>query len=129
MENPAAGLKYRKRKKPIRLTPTFEQFKAIVADIRAQPFNREAGESGDFVEFLALAGLGQAEVAAINHSDVDLQAGRVAIYRRKTDVGFVIRFFRRCVHWLRNSANARSTMKGCLRSTKRARRSPMRASD
>jgi integrase len=93
MENPAAGLKYRKRKKPIRLTPTFEQFKAIVADIRAQPFNREAEESGDFVEFLALAGLGQAEVAAIKRSDVDLQAGRVAIYRHKTDVGFVIPIF------------------------------------
>ena len=36
IESPARGLKYRKRENPIRLTPTFEQFKAIVADIRAQ---------------------------------------------------------------------------------------------
>jgi hypothetical protein len=35
------GVKYRKRAKPIRLTPTFEQFKAIVTSIRAQRFNRE----------------------------------------------------------------------------------------
>jgi integrase len=93
MENPAAALTYRKRKKPIRLTPTFEQFKQIVADIRAQKFNREAEESGDFVEFLGLAGLGQAEVASIKRSDVDVDAGRIIIYRHKTDVGFVIPIF------------------------------------
>src|SRR4029077_11300262 len=75
---------------PIRLTPTFEQFQAIVADIHAQRFNREAELSGDFVEFLGLAGLGQAEAAAIKRSDVDLDAGRIIIYRHKTDTGFVI---------------------------------------
>src|SRR5262249_54088933 len=32
-ENPAAALKYHKRQKPIRLTPSFEQFNAIVADV------------------------------------------------------------------------------------------------
>ena len=37
MENPAADLTYRKRKKTIRMTPTYEQFQAIVADVRAQP--------------------------------------------------------------------------------------------
>jgi len=90
MDNPAAHLKYHKRKNPIRLTPTFEQFKGIVADIRAQPFNRDAEDSGDFVEFLGLAGLGQAEAASIKRSDVDLDAGRIIVYRHKTDVGFVI---------------------------------------
>jgi integrase len=90
LESPAGALKYRKRKQPIRLTPSFEQFQAIVADIRAQKFNREAGESGDFVEFLGLAGLGQAEVAGIKRQHVDLDAGRIIIYRHKTDTGFVI---------------------------------------
>jgi integrase len=90
LESPAKGLTYRKRKKPIRLTPSFEQFKAIVADIRAQKFNRESEQSGDFVEFLGLAGLGQAEAAAIKRSDVDLESGRIIIYRHKTDTGFVI---------------------------------------
>jgi integrase len=89
-ESPAKGLTYRTRKTPIRLTPTFEQFNAIVADIRAQRFNADAEESGDFVEFLGLAGLGQAEAASIKRSDVDLDAGRIIVYRHKTDVGFVI---------------------------------------
>ena len=40
--------------KPIRTTPTFEQFNRIVADIRAQRFNADAEQSGDFVEFLGL---------------------------------------------------------------------------
>jgi integrase len=90
VESPAASLKYRTRNKPIRPTPTFEQFKQLVADIRAQKFNREAEQSGDFVEFLGLAGLGQAETAAIKRSDVDLESARIIIYRNKTDVGFVI---------------------------------------
>jgi integrase len=89
-ESPAKDLTYRKRNKPIRLTPTFEQFKAIVADIRAQRFNREAEQSGDFVEFLGLVGLGQAEAAAITRAHVDLEAGRIIVYRRKTDTGFAI---------------------------------------
>ena len=33
-ENPAKDLKYRKRKTPIRLTPSWQEFKAIVAEIR-----------------------------------------------------------------------------------------------
>jgi integrase len=90
LESPASGLTYRKRHKPIRPTPTFEQFKQIVADIRGQRFNAEAEQSGDFVEFLGLAGLGQAEAVSIKRSDVDLQAGRIIVYRHKTDVGFVI---------------------------------------
>src|SRR5215831_15599927 len=90
LESPAKGLTYRKRKQPIRLTPTFEQFQAIVADIRAQRFNREAELSGDFVEFLGLAGLAQAEVAAIKRSDVDLDSGRIIVYRHKTDKGFAV---------------------------------------
>src|SRR5215467_824406 len=90
LESPAKGLTYRKRKQPIRLSPTFEQFQEIVADIRAQRFNQEAEQSGDFIEFLGLAGLGQAEAAAIKRSDVDLGSGRIIIYRHKTDTGFVI---------------------------------------
>ena len=61
-----------------------------MSDIRNQHFNREAEESGDFIEFIGLAGLGQAEAASITRADVDLQAGRIIIYRHKTDVGFVI---------------------------------------
>jgi integrase len=92
-ESPAKDLKYRKRKQPIRPTPTFAQFKAIVDDIRNQRFSADAGESGDFVEFLGLAGLGQAEAASITRADVDLAAGRFIVLRRKTSAGFAVPIF------------------------------------
>jgi integrase len=90
IESPADGLIYRKRKRPIRPTPTFEEFKQIVADVRTQRFNREAEHSGDFIEFLGLAGLGQAEAASITCGHVDMDARRITVYRHKTDTGFTI---------------------------------------
>ena len=90
LESPAAGLKYRKPAKPIRTTPSFEQFKAIVDDIRNQPFSVGAGQSADFAEACGLLGLGQAELSALRRSDVDLNSQRIICHRRKTDTGFVI---------------------------------------
>jgi integrase len=92
-ESPVAHLTYKKRATPIRLTPTLEEFKSIVADIRNQRFNADADESADFVEFLGLAGLGQAEAASIIRADVDLVAGRIVVLRRKTSAGFVVPIF------------------------------------
>jgi integrase len=89
-ENPIAHLKYQKRATPIRLTPTFEQFNQIVANIRSQPFSPDKEQSGDFIEFLGLAGLGQAEAAAIKREHVDLDSARIMIFRHKTDTGFAI---------------------------------------
>ena len=48
-----ATLKIKKAKKPIRQTSTLEEIPAVVADIRARPFNAEARDSGDFVELPA----------------------------------------------------------------------------
>lgn len=89
-ENPARDLKYRKRKKPIRLTPTFEQFNQMVAEIRAQKFNQVAQQSGDFIEFIGLAGLGAAEAASLTPAEVDFEAGHIIAYRHKTDTGFAV---------------------------------------
>ena len=89
-DNPAGSLRYRKRKQPIRDTPTFEQFQQIVANIREQKFNCDAEQSADFVEFLGLAGLGQAEAASIKRKDIDFEAGRIICYRHKMEVGFAI---------------------------------------
>jgi integrase len=89
-ESPAAHLTYRKRATPIRKTPSYDEFKAIVASIRAQKLNRAAEQSADFVEFLGLAGLGQAEVHAITRGDVDLDAGLITTFRHKTKQGFMI---------------------------------------
>jgi integrase len=91
--SPAAHLHSAKREKPIRLTPSFEQFKAIVSDVRAQQFNADAHDSADFLEFLGLAGLGQAEAGALTRVDVDLDAGRIITFRHKTATGFAIPIF------------------------------------
>jgi integrase len=92
-ESPVAGLKYRRPSKPIRDVPTHEQFKAIVDDIRAQKFNPDAQDSADFVEFLGLAGLGQAEASSLTRADVDLDANRFVVMRKKTSVGYVLPVF------------------------------------
>jgi integrase len=91
--SPAAHLRSAKREKPIRLTPTFEQFKAIIADVRAQVFNADAQDSADLLEFLGLAGLGQAEAGSLTLADVDLRNGQIITYRHKTSTGFAIPIF------------------------------------
>ena len=91
--SPAAHLRSVKREKPIRLTPTFEQFNAIIADVRAQVFNADAQDSADFLEFLGLAGLGQAEAASLTPADVDFATGQIITYRHKTSTGFAIPIF------------------------------------
>jgi integrase len=91
--SPAQHLKYAERKKPIRITPTFEQFKAIIADVRVQRLNADAQDSADFLELLGLAGLGQAEASSLTRADVDLQAGRIITFRHKTSTGFAIPIF------------------------------------
>jgi integrase len=91
--SPAAHQRSAKREKPIRLTPTYEQFKAIIADVRAQVFNADPYDSADFLEFLGLAGLGQAEAASLTPADVDFAAGHIITYRHKTSTGFAIPIF------------------------------------
>jgi integrase len=91
--SPAMHLRSVKREKPIRLTPTFEQFKTIIADVRSQVFNADAQDSADFLEFLGLAGLGQAEAGSLTPADVDFVAGQIITYRHKTSTGFAIPIF------------------------------------
>jgi integrase len=89
-KNPTEHLKYFKREEPVRPTPTWEEFNAIVADIRTQPFNADAKDSGDFVEFIGLAGLGQAEAAAMTLADLHFDRGQMTTFRHKTRKGFVV---------------------------------------
>src|SRR5256886_15214802 len=89
--SPAQHLKYLKRETPIRKTPTFEQFQAIVESIRSQKFNgHNADESADFVEFIGLAGLGQAEASNLEWSDVSFEREQITTFRHKTKSGFAI---------------------------------------
>jgi integrase len=89
--SPAANLKKVKLDKPIRRTPTFEQFQRIVESIRSQKFNgHDADESADFVEFIGLAGLGQAEASALTWDDIDWRREQIITFRHKTKAGFAI---------------------------------------
>jgi hypothetical protein len=70
-ESPAAELGEYKREKPIRQTPTWEQYEAIVSEIRSQRLSDTAEHSADVVEFRALAGEGTAETANLMGEHVD----------------------------------------------------------
>jgi integrase len=83
---------------------------------------------GDFIEFIELAGLGQAEVRALTRADVDLDASRIVTYRHKTRQGFAIPIYPQLRLWLRSCAAARRTTSGCSSTMMRRRRSAMRAS-
>jgi integrase len=93
VSNPADGVKWLKRNQPMRLTPTFDQFQQLVADIRSQVFNADARDSGDFIEAMGLLGLGQAELASMKQEHVDLESGRIMVYRSKTRTPFHIPIF------------------------------------
>jgi len=54
--SPAADLKGQRPDTPIRTTPTIEEFKAIVKQIRGQKFSDTAEAAADFVEFMGLVG-------------------------------------------------------------------------
>ena len=91
LRSPAGHLRRSKLPKPIRATPSFEEFQAIVESIRSQKFNgHDAEESADFVEFLGLAGLGKAEAAALRQSDIDWKREKIITFRHKTKSGFAI---------------------------------------
>jgi hypothetical protein len=68
--SPAADVLQAKRETPIRDTPTWDQFRAIVADIRSQRLNADAAASGDFCEFMGLSGLGNAEAGGLSKDDM-----------------------------------------------------------
>lgn len=88
--SPTKDLKEYKRDKPIRLTPSWDEFNAIVKNIREQQFNADAKDSGDFVEFMGLAGLGNAEAFGLTWGDIDLKNEKIRVYRHKTDEGYLI---------------------------------------
>lgn len=92
-ESPAKDTKTVKRATPIRQTPTWEQFKSIVENIRGQKFNADADDSADFVDFLGRSGLGNSEAANIQRKDVDLEKGKITVMRNKTDKGYQIPIF------------------------------------
>jgi len=94
-ESPAANLKtpWKRPQTPKRPVPTIAQFDAIVAHIRNQPLSDTAEATADFVEFLGLAGVGQAEAAALTWKDIDWQKERIWIRRQKTQQVYYVPFY------------------------------------
>lgn len=92
--NPMRDITYKKVPDPIRSTPTEEQFRALVDDIRSQKSNGHGcNDSADFVELAGTLGLGQAELSGIRRQDIDLQSNRITVFRRKTAAKFTIPIF------------------------------------
>jgi integrase len=91
-ESPFNGVrtKWKRPQEPARLVPTIAQFQAIVNSIRSQRFTDHSQQSADFVEFLGLAGLGQAEAASLTWGEVDLNNDRLSIRRHKTGTRFYV---------------------------------------
>lgn len=89
-ESPAAKIRPLKAVKPIRITPSFDDFQAIIADVRKQKFNADAEESADFLEFLGLIGVGQAEAGGIQRQHVNVGKKQLTFFRHKTKTPYTV---------------------------------------
>ena len=76
--------------RPVRLTPTMDQFRAIVDSIRSQQFADTREEAADFVEAQGCLGLGQAELINLRWQSVDLKNNTISVLRIKTNTPFEI---------------------------------------
>ena len=93
IHSPAQKLTAPKRAKPKRSTPTLAEFESIVAAIRNQKYSDTGDESADYIEFLGLSGLGQAEASALCWKDINFRLGHILAFRHKTRTGFSIPIF------------------------------------
>jgi integrase len=79
----------KKRDEVTRKIPTLEQFGRIIADIRESDYQPKRGqESANFLEFLGLAGVGQAEASALRWRDIS--GDKIWFLRRKTGKKFYV---------------------------------------
>ena len=94
VDSPAVALKTKTPEKPIRMTPTWQQFLTIVDDIRHQfcPI-MDVNDSADLIEFMGRGGVGTAECANLKGEHIEFTAKRIALYRSKTDTGYTIPIF------------------------------------
>ena len=91
--SPAEKIECKKHVKPVRITPSFEDFEAIIADVRKQRCNADAQDSADFLEFMGLIGVGQAEAGRIQKQHVNLTKKQLIFFRVKTRTPYVVPIF------------------------------------
>lgn len=78
---------------PDRPCPKWKEARAIIKHIRAQRYNADAVDSGDFVEFMLLSGLGNGEAAALRWEDVDFDKNLFHVTRLKTGKKYPVPLF------------------------------------
>lgn len=83
-------VRWKKPQIPKRNVPTVKEFEAIIAEVRGETRSRYYRESGDFLEFLGLAGIGQAEAASLTWGDVDVDRQIMHFRRHKTGTLFTV---------------------------------------
>ena len=79
--------------KVIRKTPSLEEVKAIIEEIRTSPFSDTREESADFLQFMAGAGVGNAEAYALKVGDINWKAGTMRLRRVKTKTDYDVPIF------------------------------------
>ena len=92
-DSPAADFKEVRVEKPIRATPSWDDFLTIVGNIRSQELNSSAKQSADLVEFMGRAGIGTAECANLRGEHINFDSGHITLYRKKTDIGYTVPIF------------------------------------
>jgi integrase len=95
VESPATKLRtaWKRPQTPKRHVPTIAQFEALVRSIREQSYSDTAEETADFVEFLGLAGVGQAEAANLTWGDIDWRKEQISFRRCKTQQLYFVPFY------------------------------------
>ncbi len=89
--SPLEGIKYKRSRAVIkRPIPSWDEFQSIVASIRNVLFSDTGHESADLIEFMGLAGLGQAECAGLRWADINFKTSQIVIIRQKTGTEFTI---------------------------------------
>ena len=106
--SPAASIVYRPRQdKSKRLIPSFAEFQSIVESVRAQKYADTAKESADLIEFMGLAGLGQAECFDLTWGDINFKTSKVTIIRKKTSKEFAFPIYPALLPLLQRMDNER----------------------
>ena len=76
-----------------RLIPNLDQVTAVMHEIRTARFSDTKDEAADFLQFMAGAGMGNAETAALKVGDIDFEKDEIRIRRIKTGKYFSIPIF------------------------------------
>lgn len=92
-QNPVAHVEQKRRPTPLRATPTLEQVQAVLKLVRHEPLSDTGEASANLLEFMAFAGLGNAECHNLTWGDIDFEKGNITIFREKTKAGFSIPIF------------------------------------